>query len=86
MLTESPILRSRKEKPDDSRSRKYARIFFVLNIGYLATMWLLTEFYTIPPIELLLSWFFITLVMILILGFVDRRAARMVLEDLSRNP
>jgi Flp pilus assembly protein TadB len=80
------ILRSRKKKPSNAKSRKHAHIFFVINIGFLIAMWLLAQFYVIPPLEILLSWMLLTVIMIAILWFVDRRAARMVLEDLSRSP
>jgi hypothetical protein len=79
-------LRGRKKKPSDARSRRHAQISFVLNIGFLVAMWLLTQFYAIPPLEILLSWMLLTTIMIAVLWFVDRRAARMVLENLSRSP
>ena len=82
----SCILRSRKKKPSDAKSRKYAHLFFILNIAFLVVVWLLTQFYAIPPLEILLSWILVTIIMIVILWFVDRKAAHMVLEDLGRNP
>jgi quinol-cytochrome oxidoreductase complex cytochrome b subunit len=79
-------LRSKKKKPSDSRSRRNTSIFFFLNIMFLGALWLLSQFYSIPPTEILLSWIFVTILMIVFLWFVDRRAARMVLDDLSRSP
>ncbi|MHA2140535.1 MAG: hypothetical protein ACXADC_14440 [Candidatus Thorarchaeota archaeon] len=79
-------MRSKKKKPSDSRSRKNATIFFVLNIMFLVALWLLSQSYFIPPMEILLSWMFVTFLMIMTLWFVDRRAAKMFIDGLSRNP
>ncbi len=82
----SCMLRSRKKKPSDAKSRKFAHLFFILNITFLVVVWLLTQFYAIPPLEILLSWMLVTIIMIVILWFVDRRAARMAIDDLGRYP
>ncbi|MFX1270954.1 MAG: hypothetical protein ACFFAX_04650 [Promethearchaeota archaeon] len=78
-------MRSKKKKSSNTRSRRYAHLFFLLNISFLIALWLLTQYYSIPPLDILLSWLFVTIVMIVILRFVDRRAAKMVLKDLSRS-
>jgi Flp pilus assembly protein TadB len=78
-------LRSKKKKPSDTKSRRNFQLFFVLNIAFLIVLWFLTRCYHIPPLELALYWLFITIIMIVILWFVDRRAARMVLDDFGRN-
>ncbi|MFX1260591.1 MAG: hypothetical protein ACFFAZ_00755 [Promethearchaeota archaeon] len=79
-------MRSEKKKPSDAKSRRNHQLFFVLNITFLIILWLLTRYYPIPPVELVLFWLFITIIMIVILWFVDRRAARMVLDDFGPNP
>ncbi|MFW9861027.1 MAG: hypothetical protein ACFFEX_02095 [Candidatus Thorarchaeota archaeon] len=79
-------MRSKKKKSSNTRSRWYANLFFLVNISFLIALWLLTQYYPILPQDILLSWLSVTIVMIVILWFVDRRAAKMVLEDLSRSP
>ncbi|MFW9911807.1 MAG: hypothetical protein ACFFEU_05030 [Candidatus Thorarchaeota archaeon] len=79
-------MRSKKKKPSDTKSRRKYRLFFVLNITFLIVLWFLTRNSDIPPLEILLFWLFITIIMILILWFVDQRAARMVIDDFGRNP
>ncbi|MFW9889028.1 MAG: hypothetical protein ACFFER_12650 [Candidatus Thorarchaeota archaeon] len=79
-------MRSKKKKPSDTKSRRHHQLFFVLNIAFLIVLWVLRQNYDIPPRELILFWFFVTIIMILILWFIDRRTARMVLDDFGRNP
>ena len=78
-------MRSKKKKPSNTKSRRNYQLFFVLNISFLIVLWILTRYYHIPPLEPVLFWLFITIIMILILWFVDRKAARMVLDDFGRN-
>jgi hypothetical protein len=78
------VPRSKKKKPGNGRSKQFETIFCISLLGLLFLLWILKIFVQATPGELIAVYFIGTIILIVALRAIDRRAAEHALDIISR--
>lgn len=76
------MVRSKKKKPGNGRKNQFKNIFCVSELVLLFLLWIFSTYFQSTIDELLVFYLIASLVLILILRAIDRRATERALQSI----